>query len=190
MDRTSIEQILAKSEEDIKYIESISNKIIASKTADLDELMMAIQQDVVIADNPSDQIIESYFLELTNALYFVNTKCEFLGFYEDLSKSNAKIKYNQAYSENQIRNANNNIKTTVNDNVLYAENESINETLVNLIYSRSFRIIKVKVDAAQEMVKTLSKLISAHMQERQLSMYGRDNQNASGYTSQETGGYY
>ena len=34
------------------------------------------------------------------------------------------------------------------------------------LYSRSFRIIKAKVESANEMIKTLSKIISKRMNER------------------------
>ena len=46
-----------------------------------------------------------------------------------------------------------------------SENNSIDETMLNLIYSRSVRILKGKVDTAGEMVRTLSKILSAHMNE-------------------------
>lgn len=186
IDKDKISKLLSNIEEDIEYVKTISDEIVSKRTQDLDELMCTIQEDIVVADNASDEILEKYFLELTNALYFINTRCEFMGFYEDISKSSAKLAYNKAYSDNQIKNASMGLKTTVADNQLYAENESLNENLMSLIYSRSFKIIKTKVDAAQEMVKTLSKLISSHMQEKQMSMFGtKDLQNSFGFSSKD-----
>lgn len=172
MNKDKIEKIMSDCDEDIKYVEEISNKIVKEKTKDLDELMAIIQEDVVAVEEPSLEIIEKYFLELTNALYFINARSESLGFYDDISKTNAKMAYNRAYSENQVKNSTNNIKATVADNQLVAEKESLDETLVNIIYSRAYRIIKVKVESANEMVKTLSKLITARLNERQLNTFG------------------
>ena len=169
MNRDNINKILCNIEEDIKYVETISNDIVTKKTKDLDSLMRAIQAEIVDIEEPSDKVIEKYFLELTNALYFINAYCEGLGFYDDISKSNAKLAYNKAYSENQIANTLKNVKVTVNDNVLFAENASLDETIVNLIYNRSFKIIKVKIDQANEMVKTLSKVLSSRMSDKQLT---------------------
>ena len=106
---------------------------------------------------------------LTNALYFINPYCESLGFYEDLSKSGLKMKYNKAYSDNQISNTAKGVKTTVADNQLAAENASMTENIVSLIYSRSFRIIKAKLDCANEMIKTLSKILTKRMNEKDYS---------------------
>lgn len=178
MDKEAIEGLLNSATNDIKYVEVIANDIVKSRTKDLDDIMHEINEKIVNVDNPSDEIIEKYFLELTNAVYFINAHCEYLGFYEDITKVNAKMKYNQAYSDNQLKAVASNVKATVADNQLAAENASLNETLVNLIYSRSYKIIKVKVEAAEEQIKTLSKILSAHMTEKNLAMYPGTNTNA------------
>lgn len=172
MNKDKIEKIMFDCDEDIKYVEEISNKIVKEKTKDLDELMNRIQDEVVSIEEPSLNVIEKYFLELTNALYFINARSENLGFYEDISKTNVKMAYNRAYSENQLNNAVNNIKATVTENQLAAEKNSLNESLVSIIYSRAYRTIKVKVESANEMVRTLSKLITLRLSEKQLNSFG------------------
>ena len=59
-------------------------------------------------------------------------------------------------------------KPTVAMLTIAAENGSVNETVVNAIYARSYKIFKFKVDSGFEMVKTLSKIISKRMTENQL----------------------
>ena len=54
-------------------------------------------------------------------------------------------------------------------NRVYAENNSMNESIVSSLYARSFKIIKSKVESANEMVKTLSKIISKRMNEKDYS---------------------
>ena len=171
MDIEQCQATMAQYDSDMQYVEQMSNDIVKSRTNDLDGLMSDINRDIIQVQDPDIKVLERYFLELTNALYFINPYCESLGFYEDLSKSGLKMKYNKAYSDNQISNTAKGVKTTVADNQLAAENASMTENIVSLIYSRSFRIIKVKLDAANEMVRTLSKIISSRMSERQLSSY-------------------
>ena len=160
-----IQALMISTDSDVEFATALSNEVVMEKAAELDSLMREIQNNVVNAENPTDTTIEYYLMQLTNALYFINTRIEYFGFYEDITKANAKLRYNEAYAENQLNTAANKTKATVADNQLYAENNSIDETMLNLIYSRSVRILKGKVDAAGEMVRTLSKILSAHMNE-------------------------
>ncbi len=158
-------------DENVNDIRTISDDIVNEYTQVLDDIMKDINRDVINADLVSDAVLEKYFLELTNAIYFLGSKGEFLGLYDDLSKANVKIKYNQAYSDNQIQNIASGKKTTVDENRAYAESASMNDSIVNAIYARSFRIIKTKIESANEMVKTLSKIISKRMNEKDYSDY-------------------
>ena len=160
-----IHLLIQSTNDDVEFATALSNEVVLEKSAELDALMREIQQNVVNAENPTDTTIEYYLMQLTNALYFINTRIEYFGFYEDITKANAKLRYNEAYAENQLNNTVNKTKATVADNQLYAENNSVDENMLNIIYSRSVRILKGKVDAAGEMVRTLSKILSAHMNE-------------------------
>lgn len=164
-----IDKIVEETDSSLAYVRSVSDNLVKTYTKDLDDLMKAINEEIVVKDNPADDVVEKYFLELSNALYFINSKCEFFGFYEDISKSNVKLKYNEAYQTNVLSGITEGKKPTQNDNQIAAENASINEAIASVIYSRSFKIIKVKIDAAAEMVRTLSKILSKHMQEYDLN---------------------
>ena len=91
-----------------------------------------------------------------------------LGFYDDMSKTNSKLAYNEAYFNTKTKQALQGNKPTVSDLQLQAENDSINEAVLNLIYSRSFKIIKVKLEAANEMIKTLSKILTSRISDKSL----------------------
>lgn len=169
IDLEEIKAIKNSIDDSVAQIQQMSNDIVASYTKTLDEIMRDIKNNVIDNEAVGDSVLEEYFLELTNALYFIGSKSEFLGLYEDFAKSNQKIKYNEAYSVNQLNASMSGKKATVDENRAFAEDKSINETVVGYIYSRSFRIIKSKVDSANEMVKTLSKIISKRMTERDYS---------------------
>ena len=169
IDLEQIKQIKEDIDNSVLQIKQMSDDIVNSYTKTLDEIMRDIKDNVIDKDVVGDSVLEAYFLELTDALYFIGSKSELLGLYEDFAKSNQKIKYNDAYAKNQLSASINGKKATVDENRAFAEDTSINETVVGYIYSRSFRIIKAKVDSANEMVKTLSKIISKRMTERDYS---------------------
>jgi len=163
MNKEKIIELMESTQNDVDFATQLSNELVLEKTAELDNLMRAIQTDIVNAPAVYDNIIEDYLLQLTNAVYFISTRIETFGFFDDISKANARLKYNQSYAENQLNHANDAKKPTQSDNQLYAEMASVEENTINIIYSRSLRIVKAKIDSANEMIRTLSKLLSAHM---------------------------
>lgn len=160
MNKEKIVELMEKATDDVEFAQRVSDTIVAEKTSELDALMKEIHKNVVNADYVDDNTISQYFLRLTNALYFLSSRFESFGFYDDITKANARLKYNEAYAENQLNHANDAKKPTQNDNQLYAELNSVDESVLNIVYSRSVKIIKGKFDAASEMIRTLSKLLS------------------------------
>lgn len=164
MNKETIMSLMESAKDDVGFAQNLSDKIVASVTEDLDVLMREIHKNVVNADDyVDDQTMSQYFLRLTNALYFLSSRFENFGFYDDITKANARLKYNESYAENQLNHADDTKKPTQNDNQLYAEMHSVDENVLNIIYSRSVKIIRGKFDAASEMIRTLSKLLSLRM---------------------------
>lgn len=154
---------MGSTEDDVNFIKEISSQIVNERISTLDNLMDDIRNFVVNVENVDDRTIEQYLLKLTNELYFIVTQCESVGFFDDITKANARLKYIEAYTQNQVNHANDTKKPTQGDHQIYAEQNSVDENALNIIYSRSVKIIKGKIDAANEMVRTLSKLLSVHM---------------------------
>lgn len=163
--REKFDELFESTRSDVDFATAISDSIISDKAIELDSIMRDIQNNVVYADNPADSTIEYYLMQLTNALYFINTKIEYFGFYEDITKANAKLKYNESYTEKQMLNVQSNTKGTVADLQMHADLSSVDEQMLNVIYSRTVRILNSKVRAAEEMIKTLSKILTVHMNE-------------------------
>ena len=168
LDTGKVEEILSETEQNTLYFEDVSKRVVESYSASLDTLMQKIYQDVVMIDYPSLDVIEKYFLELTNTIYFVGEKLESLGIRDDMSKAQYKEIYNKAYLDNQVKDVEKKNKTTVAENQAVAESAAIYEGTVNSIYSRAYKIVKYKIDAANEMVKSLSKIISRRLAEIQI----------------------
>lgn len=171
MDKNKILELMTAIDDDVQFAEQVSNSLVVEQTKELDAIMRNIQDTVVLVDNPGSYFIEKALAELTNAIYFINSRVENFGFYEDISKANARLKYNEAYAANQLAKANEAKKPTQADNTLYAEMNSVDETMLNIIYARSMKIVKGKLENASEMVRTLSKMLSIRMNQDQLSRY-------------------
>ena len=167
LDITQIESKLETTKENVSYISEIADKVVGAYTRSLDSLMQEIYKNVVENDNASNNDLEKYFLRLTNTLYFMGEKLERLGLHDDVSKAQFREAYNNAYLDAQTSLSAQG-KPTVAMLTISAENGSVNETVVNAIYSRSYKTFKFKVDSGFEMVKTLSKIISKRMTENQL----------------------
>lgn len=168
-------------EESSNTILNISSNILKSYTQHLDDLMQDLYSKVADpSTNLSDTDLERYYLELTNLIYFMGEKLETVGVKDDISRAAAKEMYNKSYldtAKSSIAVASTNGKAnklTVSEITAIAESAAINEQVVNMIFSRVYKQIKFKVDAAFEMIGTLRKIISKRMQEQQLSA-GFDN---------------
>lgn len=168
LDITQIESKLETTKENVSYISEIADKVVGAYTRSLDSLMQEIYKNVVENDNASNNDLEKYFLRLTNTLYFMGEKLERLGLHDDVSKAQFREAYNNAYLDAQTSLSAQG-KPTVAMLTISAENGSVNETVVNAIYARSYKIFKFKVDSGFEMVKTLSKIISRRMSEDKLA---------------------
>ena len=111
-----IEEVKNKIEEYMIEINKYSSEIISKYTDTLDSIMRDIKNDVIDSDNVDDALLQHYFLSLTNALYFIGSSVESVGFYDDISELNYKLAYNEAFIENKAKSVGNAVKQTNADN--------------------------------------------------------------------------
>lgn len=168
-EKEKLNGIIATTEDNLSYYISISEKLVKEYTSDFDELMQDLKEDLVDGD-PTDAVIEKYVLELNNMLYFLGDKLEGVGIRDDLSKMASKEVFNNKYLESREKDAERKNKTTVAELTAIAEDASKYEAILNSIYSRVYKQIKLKMDAGYDMVNTLRKVISRRMQEVSLSV--------------------
>ena len=162
-----INEVVRSTENNVDYFTTISDKIVTSVTTDLENLMLRIKQNTVGQD-VSDDDLEQFIMELSNLLYFMGSRLENMGIKDDLSKIAAKEVYNNAYID-MLKTENK--KPTVAELSAKSDDISKYETIMNTIYSRAYKQIKFKIDAAYEMLNSLRKIITKRMQEAQLSSY-------------------
>lgn len=164
-----IDELIKTTVDNVAYVEEVANKIVTDYTTDLDALMQRIKEDIINIENPPIEVIERYFLELSNAMYFACAKSEKLSIYDGVSKSAQQEAYNMSYLDTQTSVNDKGKKPTVAESTAIAENAMMYEALVNTIYNRAYRMVKAKLDAGQTMISTLSKVMSRRLSEMQLA---------------------
>lgn len=165
--KVEITNVFEKTDEASSLFTNISDEVVKAYTSDLDKLLVKIKENAV-ENTPSDNILEKLVMELSNILYFMGTRLESVGIKDDITKLSAKEVYNNSYTNNLTNVSDQKKKPTVAELTVLAENDSRYQTVVNNIYSRVYRQIKYKIDAAYEMLSSLRKIISKRMQENQL----------------------
>ena len=153
--------------EDVSYIDQMMTDIIFEYSGDLDLIMQNIKDEVLMVDYPAIMTIEKYFMELSNALYFTCEKVERLGIYDSLSKIKAQETYNTKFLK--AANPDEGKKPTVGEIQAIAENGTIYDKTLNDIYNKAYKVLKSKVQAAETMTSTLSKILTHRMQESQMT---------------------
>lgn len=165
--KVEITNVFEKTDKASSLFTNISDEVVKAYTSDLDKLLVKIKENAV-ENTPSDNILEKFVMELSNILYFMGTRLESVGIKDDITKLSAKEVYNNSYTNNLTKVSDQKKKPTVAELTVMAENDSRYQTVVNNIYSRVYRQIKYKIDAAYEMLSSLRKIISKRMQENQL----------------------
>jgi phosphoribosyl-ATP pyrophosphohydrolase len=165
--KVEITNVFEKTDEASSLFTNISDEVVKAYTSDLDKLLVKIKENAV-ENTPSDNILEKLVMELSNILYFMGTRLESVGIKDDITKLSAKEVYNNSYTNNLTNVGDQKKKPTVAELTVMAENDSRYQTVVNNIYSRVYRQIKYKIEAAYEMLSSLRKIISKRMQENQL----------------------
>lgn len=168
IDTDKVDILLKETDENVEYFTNVSSSVIQAYASNLDDIMKNIYVDIISNEYAEYSCLERYYLELTNLLYFMGDKLEEVGIKDDLSKAAAKEVYNKAYLDNQIKDVEKKNKTTVAENQAVAEESSKYENTVNFIYSRVYKQLKYKIDAAYEMVNTLKKIITKRIQDESL----------------------
>lgn len=162
IDLAKINEIKLHIEDNSKQMDEIVNSIIEVYVKDLDEYVAYIDDRLCKTDNPpTDQELETFCLNLSSLIYFAGGMCEQLG----LRSSIATAVYKEMY--NTTRNGLD--KGTIDDKNTLAELSSQQEQLVDIAYKSAYRIVKAKVDNAQELLSSCKKAISRRMQEMALT---------------------
>lgn len=162
VDLDKIQEIKLHVESSSNQMDAIVNEIISKYIDELDACVSHIDGRLCEKDNPpTDYELESFCLNLSTLIYFAGSKCEQLGIRSAIATAVYKEMYNTSRD--------NLSKGTVQDKNTLAELASQQEQLVDIAYKSAYKIVKSKVDNAQELLSSCKKAISRRMQEQQLT---------------------
>ena len=147
--------------ENSKIIEDIVYNIVTSYTKDLDSVMGVCSTIFKSHEKASLQELEDLLGQLPSILYFVNEGQEIVGIKQDIAEMTKKSNYNIERMK---------AEGTVADKNSTAESAVMNEAINEIIYQRAYKMIRSKIEMAQEMINSLKRIFDARIVDANLSL--------------------
>lgn len=161
----NINSVRENVEKNSLIIDDIVSSIISPYVSSLDKYVLFIKSCLKDGENPpTTEELEDFCLNLSTYIYFAGGMCERLGIRDDISKAVYKEMYHTARASQD--------KGTVADKDSLAELASQEEFIVSASYNRAYKMLKSKVENAQELLGSVKKVLSRRMQEVELSRIG------------------
>lgn len=146
-------------------IDEIVDGIIQPYCKDLDKYVGFIKDCLKDGENPpTTEELDDFCLNLSTYIYFAGGMTEHLGIRDDIAKAVYKEIYHTARASQD--------KGTVADKDSIAELASQEEYIVSSSYTRAYKMMKSKVENAQELLASVKKVLSRRIQEMELSRMG------------------
>lgn len=165
VDLKKIAEIQNKVEENSETINKLVEDTIKPYCKDLDKYVKFIKDCLKDGENPpTDAELDDFVLNLSTYIYWASGACEQLGIRDDISKAIYKEVYHS--KRNELNSG------TVADKDSIAELESVQEQVANVVYNRAYKIMKSKVENAQELLSSCKKVLSHRLQELALTQIG------------------
>ena len=148
-----------------RQLDNIVNEIVQPYVRDLDKYVAFIRECLKDGENPpTTQELEDFCMNLSTYIYFASGTAEYLGIRDDIAKAVYKEMYNTSRTALT--------KGTVQDKDSIATLHSQEEAIISAAYTRSYKIVKAKVDSAQELLSSAKKVLSHRIQMEQLTNIG------------------
>jgi len=162
IDTKAINGVQFRVEANAKKLTELVDEVIAPYVRDLDKYVKFISNCLKDGENPpTDAELDDFALNLSTYIYWTSGACEQIGIRDDLSRAIYKEIYN--YKRNELQSG------TVADKDSIAELFAQEEHLTNICYNRAYKIVKAKVENAQELLGSVKKVLSHRLQEMNLT---------------------
>lgn len=157
-------EVKAKVEDNAKELDKIVKDIISPYCKDLDNYVSFIRECLHDGETPpTTQELEDWCMNLSTYIYFASGMTEALGIRDDIAKAVYKEVYNN--SRDSID------KGTVADKNSLAELASQEEAIISSAYTRSYKIMKAKVENAQDLLGSCKKVLSHRITEEEMTNF-------------------
>ena len=153
-------------EQNSSVIDTVINEIVEPYIKDLDNYVSFIRDCLKDGEKPpTDEELDDFCMNLSVFIYFAGGMCEQLGIRDDISRAVYKETYHSTRSKLD--------EGTVADKDSIAELNSQNEQITNICYNRAYKIVKSKIENAQELLGSCKKVLSRRMAELELTRINR-----------------
>lgn len=147
-----------------REVESMVDNIVDETCKDLDDYMKRIDDILVNQQEPvTDYQLDDFTLNLPSLLYLASSSQENLGIKDDVSRAVRNEIYNRVRQK---------AEGTVADKDTAAELASQAEAVVSIVYSRAYKKVKLRIEAAYEMLNSVKKVVTRRIAEYELA--GKD----------------
>ena len=164
-DEDSLTKIQENIESNAGALDTIVNDIIAPYCRDLDKYVGFIKDCLKDGENPpTNEELDDFCMNLSTYIYFAGGTCEYLGIRDDIAKAVYKEMYHTARASQDTG--------TVADKDSLAELASQEEYIVSAAYNRAYKIMKSKVDNAQELLSSCKKVLTRRISEFETTRIG------------------
>jgi len=151
-------------EQNARQLDKIVDDIIQPYCKDLDEYVLFIKDCLHDGETPATtQELEDFCMNLSTYIYFASGMTEALGIRDDIAKAVYKEMYNSTRDSLD--------KGTVADKNTLAELASQEEALISAAYTRAYKMMKNKVENAQELLGSCKKVLSHRITEEELTNF-------------------
>ena len=148
-----------------RQLDNIVNEIVTPYVRDLDKYVLFVRDLLKDGENPpTTQELEDICMNMSTYIYFASGTAEYLGIRDDIAKAVYKEMYNTSRTALT--------KGTVQDKDSIATLHSQEEAIISAAYTRAYKIVKAKVDSAQELLSSAKKVLSHRIQMEQLTNIG------------------
>jgi hypothetical protein len=156
-----IRQLQKRIDANSDIVNSIVNRLVSDYCKPLDEYMEFIRNILNdTANPPTDRELDDFTLNIPVLLYFTGEAQEALGVKEDVAKAIKQELYNEIYDKST---------GTIADKTAAAELATQNEYIVHIAYQRAYKKIKLRMEAANETLQSVKKVISRRISEYDMS---------------------
>ena len=164
-DEDSLTKIQENIESNASALDRIVDEIISPYCRDLDKYVRFIKDCLKDGENPpTNEELDDFCMNLSTYIYFAGGTCEYLGIRDDIAKAVYKEMYHTARA--------NQSSGTVADKDSLAELASQEEYIVSAAYNRAYKIMKSKVDNAQELLSSCKKVLTRRISEFETTRIG------------------
>ena len=161
IDNEAIRRIQARIQENSRALDTVVNKLVSDYCKPLDDYIQLIKD--ILDDKkvpPTDQELDDFTLNLPVLLYFTGEAQESLGIKEDVARAIKTEVYNEVFNVSS---------GTIADKTAKAELAAQNEGITHLVYQRAYKKVKLRMEAANEVLQSIKKVMSRRMTEMEMT---------------------